>query len=445
MEHQLGTPRQIAMKRMHTLGMSMSIDESSSAEQGVICGGLPVLLVSLLKDAFESWSLFFKTITDASSRPKNTTTPPPTQIIYNSTELKILQRTIRLLSKVTQLDPTLGEEIGRAGSQSLCTRLMEQINKCTTIIEEEDYFSEDDSDALVELQDAIFEIYSPSSSSRSMAFTNDELMSRLPLMYNLTSVSHGATATTTAQKNMADDNNCATIFISQVTKRQSAQADVGFVMWPSAIVLSRWLVSNPHVLQGKSILELGAGCGLVGITAAHIIAKKNDHESSMQQQVIITDVNEVVLENIAQNIHLNDVVSLASVAKLDFYTQTGTHKEGKWMAGETNGLPETQRPPVDVILAADIICQPEDAIASAKTIYDALKPGGVALVVCATAEHRFGVEIFASECEERGLEVVASNVAEMYDGGLLFGEQQMQTAAGYVDGMELTFFTINKR
>ena len=104
-------------------------------------------------------------------------------------------------------------------------------------------------------------------------------------------------------QNMAD-NNCASIFISQVTKRQSAQADVGFFMWPSAIVLSCWLVSNPHVLQVKSIVELGVGCGLVGITAAHSIAQKNNHESSVKQEVIITNMNKVVLENIAQNIHL---------------------------------------------------------------------------------------------------------------------------------------------
>ena len=42
----------------------------------------------------------------------------------------------------------------------------------------------------------------------------------------------------------AEDDWQATIFISQVTRRQSDQADVGFGVWPSAIVLLRWLVSN---------------------------------------------------------------------------------------------------------------------------------------------------------------------------------------------------------
>ena len=68
----------------------------------------------------------------------------------------------------------------------------------------------------------------------------------------------------------------------------------------------------------------------------------------------------------------------------------------------------------------------------------------MALVVCATAEHRYGVEIFASECEGRGLAVTSTDVAEMYDGGLLEGDL-MGTPAGHVDGMPMTFFEITKK
>ena len=51
------------------------------------------------------------------------------------------------------------------------------------------------------------------------------------------------------------------------------------------------------------------------------------------------------------------------------------------------GLVKKECQPVDAILATDIICQPEDAVAELNTIYDALNPGGTALVVWATAEH----------------------------------------------------------
>ena len=60
------------------------------------------------------------------------------------------------------------------------------------------------------------------------------------------------TTPTSELSRTAEDGWQATIFISQVTRRQSAQADVGFVMWPSAIVLLRRLASDPHVPHGKS-------------------------------------------------------------------------------------------------------------------------------------------------------------------------------------------------
>ena len=53
-----------------------------------------------------------------------------------------------------------------------------------------------DSDALIELQDSIFEMYSPSAAARSMAFKNDELRARLLLAYDLNPASRGDEATT---------------------------------------------------------------------------------------------------------------------------------------------------------------------------------------------------------------------------------------------------------
>ena len=495
LKKQLASPRDIAIARMHHLGImsaGSSVGSSLSSSQPTSTasgeeeeaggdGGLPMLLVSLLEQAAEVWTTFYQSIMitktnkyDSSSSSSHNNN---NMVICNSSEVQLLQQTIALLSNVSTLDPTLGEEISRAGSQPICNRIIDQINKCTTasMLGDGSCLSVEDSDALIDLQDVVFEIYSPSFGKRSMAYSNEELRERLPLVYDLTPV-HGN------NKKCNNTTTTTTVFINQVTKRQSAQADVGYVMWPSAIILSRWLLSNPTVIQNKSVLELGAGCALVGITAARIVLSQQNNGSSDddikqtlrqpqeeegegegqaegRQEVIITDVNELVLENISQNIKLNDAMSIASVAKLDFYTQTGTHHTpGKWIAGELqlllnnlnvdDGAPEIeiQRKPVDVILAADIICQPEDAIAASKTIFDALKPNGdgVAYIVCANAEHRFGVEIFAEECIKRGLIVeTTANVADMYDGQLM--TQDMESATGYVDGMELTFFKIVKQ
>jgi SAM-dependent methyltransferase len=121
--------------------------------------------------------------------------------------------------------------------------------------------------------------------------------------------------------------------------------------------------------------------------------------------------------------------------KLDFYEQTGTSDD--WVDGEGR-----RRDPVDVIIAADIICQADDAIAAANSIHDALKPGGRAYVILGDAKHRFGVDRFQGECQRVGLDISISNVADLYDGKLL--DQNMYLTTGYVEGMTLTMFFIHK-
>lgn len=194
-------------------------------------------------------------------------------------------------------------------------------------------------------------------------------------------------------------------------------------MWPSAVALSRWLVSNPSVIKNRSILELGAGCGLSGLVAAGL----------QPSSVALTDFNPKVLENLERNIALNNVN--ATAVGLDFYQQSGESSNG-WM--DIDGKCHEA---VHVILAADMICQPDDAVAAAKSIHDALLPDGIAIVICADTKHRFGVDCFESECEKAGLSVETSSVGDLYDGQLV-SKEEMKLTTGFVQGMTLTLFQI---
>lgn len=206
-------------------------------------------------------------------------------------------------------------------------------------------------------------------------------------------------------------------------------------MWPSAVVLSRWLATNASVLQNKSVIELGAGCGLTGILAARLQQLSREPEIP-DQLVCLTDFNPVVLENLKRNSILNDVS--CEVAGLDFYQQNGQRVNGAWkdMNGET-------RQPFDVVLGADIICQPQDAVAAANTFHDILRPGGRAICVCADAAHRFGVDRLESECTRVGLSVKIEDVKQLQNGQLL-GRDGLDCTAGYVEGMSLTMFFVDK-
>lgn len=219
-------------------------------------------------------------------------------------------------------------------------------------------------------------------------------------------------------------------------------------MWPSAVVLSQWLVTNPSVVRGKRVLEIGAGCGLTGLVAArlqkqyskecanHLTDPFMSDGQRQRQEVILSDFNTTVLQNLQRNIALNNVTDNCSVTGLDFYQQSGT-SHNCWK--DMNGVEQRQ---VDVVLAADMICQPADAVGAANTLHDVLLPGGRAIVVCADAAHRFGVDIFEVECRRVGLDIIARDVGDMYEGKLY--SSGLEQTAGYVEGMSLTMFFLEK-
>lgn len=90
------------------------------------------------------------------------------------------------------------------------------------------------------------------------------------------------------------ENVPISILVRPVTERQQSQFDVGFQMWPAAVILSRWLCRNPKVIAGRNVLEVGAGLGLCGLVAGHIAAT-----------VTLSDFNPAVLKALEENVALN--------------------------------------------------------------------------------------------------------------------------------------------
>nr|DBA14511.1 TPA: hypothetical protein GDO54_005466 [Pyxicephalus adspersus] len=93
--------------------------------------------------------------------------------------------------------------------------------------------------------------------------------------------------------------------------RQLSSGDVGCVVWDAAIVLSKYLErrerTEPGLLRGRTVLELGSGTGIVGIMAAALGA-----------QVTVTDLEDLqdlMSANIDHNAHVISGSCQAKVLK----------------------------------------------------------------------------------------------------------------------------------
>jgi Lysine methyltransferase len=246
------------------------------------------------------------------------------------------------------------------------------------------------------------------------------------------------------------------------------------VLWPSSVLLSYFICRYPDWVVNKSVLELGAGCGLSGLVAARLqeLAEEVDNtesdfrppsRSEWSNCTILTDFNYQVRTQLEHNVLLNrlgrkddDRVGKhrCKVFGLDFCEQPkpGTvtdsilwpdisfdSLEHGWIDSEGQ-----EHPPVQTILGADIICQPNDAYMAACTIYNALEVGGRAFILCATSDHRYGVEHFRPALRSLGLFCFRRMVSiETMDDGSL--QAQLEQTSGYVKDMRFSLFEIEKK
>ena len=74
--------------------------------------------------------------------------------------------------------------------------------------------------------------------------------------------------------------------------------DVGVAkVWEAGACLAEYIIYNPHCVEDKNVVELGAGVGLTGLIAAGVCQAKSMH---------MTDYTEVCLDNLSYNVDINE-------------------------------------------------------------------------------------------------------------------------------------------
>ncbi|XP_027362181.1 protein N-lysine methyltransferase METTL21A-like [Abrus precatorius] len=127
--------------------------------------------------------------------------------------------------------------------------------------------------------------------------------------------------------------------MEEVCDAETGRVLTGSWVWESAIILSEWMTAQREMdLRGKKVLELGAGAGLPGLTAAMLGAN----------HVLLTDV-EPLIKALVRNVEANGLGNVVKVRKL------------VWGRDESPGE-------FDLVLMSDVLFDPEQMGALAQTL-----------------------------------------------------------------------------
>lgn len=173
----------------------------------------------------------------------------------------------------------------------------------------------------------------------------------------------------------------------------------GYGIWAASLVMARWMAAMSERFDGKRLLELGAGCGVPGMSAAYY---------SDATEVYVTDLNPTTLDNLNFNIQLN---------RQHTSSPSNTKWEDRLHAGPINWEDSETWPKdkIDYIIGSDLIYQ-ESIVPFLQNVVLGLCQGqGTFLYVAPDTESDIGRDGLAEFIEAmkatEGCELVSAEVA----------------------------------
>ncbi|SOV78274.1 methyltransferase, putative [Plasmodium sp. gorilla clade G3] len=170
----------------------------------------------------------------------------------------------------------------------------------------------------------------------------------------------------------------------------------GINIWESCLVASRWFsdLSLENFFFNKNILEIGAGTGLASITIFIYSNLYNNNKNKGVNNLIISDINNITLNNIKHNLLLNENIlnfinsewkNKITIANIDC-TNINTYPQ------ENNQISK-----YDCIFASDIIYDHKLVQSIIFLLNTTLHTNGTFLYVC--KKNRDGIQLFINELE----------------------------------------------
>lgn len=166
----------------------------------------------------------------------------------------------------------------------------------------------------------------------------------------------------------------------------AADDTTGVQLWAASLVFGWWLIELRERVAGRSVMELGAGCGLPGLLSAAYLNPAS---------VVMSDFYSHTVDNLKENIKLNAALlspDAVTVELLDWLSP------GTW--------PATR---YQVILACDLVYHAAVVSPLAHVIDTLLAPAGMLYLV--HSQHRLGADSLPDELRKRGFTVRTTHPA----------------------------------
>mmetsp|Transcript_20195 Transcript_20195/g.55949 ORF Transcript_20195/g.55949 Transcript_20195/m.55949 type:complete len:275 (-) Transcript_20195:7-831(-) len=183
-----------------------------------------------------------------------------------------------------------------------------------------------------------------------------------------------------------------------VTIRELGFADgvhgsTGNQLWPTSVALGNLILEEPGLVAGKSVLELGAGCGFASVIAARFA-----------RRLVVTDLEAETLDNARHNLMRNATLWWSDTKPIQMRMEEVTIQQLDWKRVEKFGWPQDRR--VDVVIGSDIIYGNWGGLI-AQVVHKLILPGGVFIMM--SAEDRCGLEFFEEAMVAVGFDVQRSH------------------------------------
>ena len=185
-----------------------------------------------------------------------------------------------------------------------------------------------------------------------------------------------------------ENGACENVTTTQLTLDQNYQG-LGCTVWDGSIALAKMFENDLEIIENLrrfNILELGAGCGLVGLTLLHLGAKF----------VLLTDM-EVCLPTLNENVFKNTQTSMRDRVQVMPYvwgevTTALTKRQGKF----------------DIIVAAEVLYDEVNSRLLVQSAVQLLAKNGVMFV--SMGRNRNGEATFVDVMNKNGYNAVEVSI-----------------------------------